>query len=120
MSESRFEAARSWKGTRLDSLARGLYDIADEGYQDKTAAEIIAEMRERLIGDLLPLLEAAEELLNTMETCHICKAALELQDNPVHCEDCSGDCENHDEPECKTIQSSHVNLKRLVSSWQGK
>lgn len=64
MSESRFEAGRSWKGTRMDSLARGLYDIADEGYQDKTAAEIIAEMRERLVGELLPLLEATQLLVD--------------------------------------------------------
>lgn len=63
MSESRFEAGRSWKGTRMDSLARGLYDIADEGYQDKTAAEIIAEMRERLVGELLPLLELSDKVL---------------------------------------------------------
>ena len=59
------------------------------------------EVHEQLVAAL----RAAQELMIAMETCHICKGAILLQETPVYCEDCSFDCEEHEEPECPTIQS---------------
>lgn len=58
--------------------------------------------------------KAATELLDAMETCHICKGALILEESPIHCEDCSGDCENHEEPECTPIYVLHANLRKEI------
>jgi hypothetical protein len=62
------------------------------------------------------VIEAATELLDVMETCHICKGALILEEHPVHCEDCSGDCENHDEPECTPIYVLHARLRKTLAA----
>lgn len=58
---------------------------------------------------------AAYKLADAMETCHICKGAVLVTDEAVHCEDCSYDCENHDGPECETIESLHRNLKKALA-----
>jgi hypothetical protein len=51
-----------------------------------------------------------------METCHICKGALLMQEWPVHCEDCSGDCENHDEPACTPIYVLFNGVRKLLAA----
>jgi len=58
--------------------------------------------------------EIARELLAMMETCHICEGALILEEHPVHCENCSGDCENHAEPECTPIYVLHARLRKAL------
>ena len=49
-----------------------------------------------------------------METCHICKGTLSLEGDPVHCEDCTWDCDQHDEPECTPIYVLHADARRAV------
>lgn len=51
-------AMGEWKG--IEKLAAEIYDVADEAYQEKTARETIAEIRERLKAELEPLLNAAQ------------------------------------------------------------
>lgn len=58
---------------------------------------------------------AARQLVETMETCHICKGLLVLQENPAHCEDCSWDCEGHEGPECVPIYELHRRLKSFLA-----
>lgn len=53
-------------------------------------------------------MSAVENFLDTFETCHICQGQLALDDiEPVHCENCSGDCDAHDEPNCTPIFHLH-------------
>lgn len=62
-------------------------------------------------------LAAIAELLNAMETCHVCQGALSLDEGPVHCEDCSACCEDHEPPDCKPMNVFHsrawIALRRL-------
>lgn len=60
--------------------------------------------------------EAATELLDAMETCHVCKGQLVLEESPIHCEDCSFDCEEHDEPECTPIYVLHQKLRKAIAA----
>ena len=53
----------------------------------------------------------AQALVDAMETCHICHGTVLVDNDPVHCEDCSYDCDNHDEPPCKTLYDLHRELK---------
>jgi methionine synthase I (cobalamin-dependent) len=49
------------KWPRLRKLADHLYQIAEDGAQEKTASEIESEMAIYLLGELGPLLELAKE-----------------------------------------------------------
>jgi hypothetical protein len=60
------------------------------------------------------LREAAKALVDGMETCHECKGTVLVEDYPVHCEDCSSDCDCHDEPECPTIYGLHLAVKLVL------
>lgn len=48
------------------------------------------------------------DLLTFMETCHICQGTLCLDDGPVHCENCSSDCDEHDQPDCLSMERFHI------------
>lgn len=61
------------------------------------------------------LLEASSALVNTMETCHICKATVLMESGPIHCEDCSYDCENHEDPGCPELYDLHLHLKAVIA-----
>lgn len=62
------------------------------------------------------LLDAVEALVDAMETCHQCKGTLTFDDvDPAHCEDCSCDCDNHDEPPCASIGALHGRVKTLLN-----
>ena len=63
-----------------------------------------------------PVEKAAQALVEAMETCHICKCSLAIDDGPAHCEDCSGDCDDHDEPDCPTLYSLHRALIRALAA----
>jgi hypothetical protein len=66
------------------------------------------------------LAEDAEALVDTMETCHICKGTIMVGDpkgDGVHCEDCTGDCDSHDEPNCHSVESLHTNVKRALAAY---
>lgn len=58
----------------------------------------------------------AQDLVSAMETCHICKGLLVLQEEANHCEDCSYDCEAHEGEECTPIYELHRRLKALLPS----
>ena len=60
------------------------------------------------------LQEAAQILVDAMETCHICSGTLLVDDGPAHCENCSGDCDDHDLPNCRSIEYLHSKLKRAL------
>lgn len=60
---------------------------------------------------LVDALEAARALADAMETCHECKGTVLVEEQPVHCEDCSSDCESHEGAECPTIYGLHLALK---------
>ena len=60
-------------------------------------------------------LKRIEELLDAMETCHMCGGVLSLDDvEPTHCENCSGDCDGHDEPKCVPLYFLHSQAKRAL------
>ncbi|HEV7523024.1 MAG TPA: DUF551 domain-containing protein [Candidatus Angelobacter sp.] len=90
-----------------------------------TGQWIRASSKEYLVQSLRPfitpacsppqsVIDAATELLDAMETCHVCKGVLVLQEHPVHCEDCSGDCENHEGSECTPIYVLHAKLRKAL------
>jgi hypothetical protein len=63
----------------------------------------------------LALEAAAERLCEKLDTCHICKGLLHLDDvEPTHCEDCSRDCDEHDEPNCESLGDSVRALRDLL------
>ena len=71
----------------------------------------------RLRADAERLVDAGNSLLNAMETCHICQGTLSLDDiEPAHCEDCSGDCDSHDEPDCTPIYVLHRDLRAAIDA----
>lgn len=57
------------------------------------------------------LVEAASALCDALEICHICKGQVIVDVPTTHCEDCSGDCDYHDEPNCPTIESLCAQLR---------
>jgi len=82
----------------------------------------IAELEGRLAGaerTLEAVTRAAMKLTDAMETCHVCEGLVLAESRPVHCEDCSGDCEDHDMPGCEAIRILHAeDLDELVAGLQ--
>ncbi len=63
--------------------------------------------------------QAIVALLDALETCHICKGVLSLDDgSPTHCENCSWDCDEHDEPECVPLYVLHRNARQAIADLQ--
>lgn len=61
------------------------------------------------------LIATAQELVDAMETCHICQSTLMVEEGPVYCEDgCSSDCDGHEAPNCVGIDVLHARLKRAL------
>ena len=71
------------------------------------------KIRERIVRKVRSddLIAAATALVEAMENCHVCKGQVVVEEGPIHCEDCSFDCEEHDEPACKPIYVLHAALK---------
>jgi hypothetical protein len=63
----------------------------------------------------LNLLNAADALVTTAETCHICQGTLLVEEGPAHCEDCSWDCDEHEQPDCLGLDVLHEQLKRMIA-----
>jgi hypothetical protein len=57
---------------------------------------------------------AAEALVEALETCHICRGLISVEEGPIHCEDCSFDCEEHEPPDCPSIADLHRTLKKAL------
>lgn len=98
-----------------ESLSRALMESTEPIERSKVWRRIVEAT---LVNELRPLLEKARALLNTMEICHHCKAAVLMEETPVHCEDCYPDCEIHEEPDCQTIQSLHRSAKSELGRWE--
>lgn len=65
------------------------------------------------------LLKAASDLVEAMDTCHICKASLDLSDlTPIHCEDCPSGCEHHEPPDCISVRELVSRLRILLEQAQ--
>ncbi len=60
------------------------------------------------------LLGAAKSLVEGMETCHICKGLVLLNESATNCEDCSSDCDDHEEPDCVPIYVLHGKLSAAI------
>lgn len=56
------------------------------------------------------------KLLDAMETCHVCSGTLFLEETPVHCENCSYDCEDHEEPACTPLQTLHSGARKELAA----
>lgn len=69
--------------------------------------EALAEM-------LAALLVPCELLLAAMETCHICSGTVLVGPDAINCEDCSPDCDGHDEPACVSLLQLHSDAKRAI------
>ena len=60
--------------------------------------------------------EAGTALLDALEYCHHCGGQLALDEPLVsHCESCSCDCDDHDEPECTPIYVLHDRLRKALA-----
>ena len=64
------------------------------------------------------LVEAAEDFLSGIDTCHVCGAALMLLEGPAYCSDCSSDCQDHDEPECGELRPKHQRLRAALAAYR--
>ena len=53
---------------------------------------------------LAELATTSSALVSALNTCHVCTGEVCLDTTePTHCEDCSADCECHEEDECVPI-----------------
>lgn len=83
-----------------------------------TRAEAIAAWNKRQDDAVI---EAAQKLVNGMETCHDCGGAILVDEGPVYCESgCASDCDVHQADEnpdpCPTIYGLHATLKRALAA----
>ena len=68
------------------------------------------------IETLKAAVEAARALLDAMDTCHICHSKLCLDGiEATHCEDCSYDCDEHEEPACTPIYVLHQRARAALT-----
>lgn len=99
-------------GNLAGKLSKCSYDWLAAESELATLREAVGE-RDRLVHMVD---QPARALIEAMETCHICKDLLVLQEDAVHCEDCSYDCEGHEEPECVPIYVLHARLKAILAA----
>lgn len=57
-----------------------------------------------------------QNYLDSIETCHVCGGTLVLEESAPHCENCSWDCDEHDEPSCEAPFYKHDKAKRAVAA----
>lgn len=82
----------------------------------ETACRVNVASQDAEIERLRTALESASTLISAFETCHICTATILVAEGPIHCENCSYDCEDHEDPDCVGLEVLHANAKRLVSA----
>jgi hypothetical protein len=75
---------------------------------------------EKRLEDAEAALKPCAELIKAMETCHICKTQLCVDETPTHCESCSYDCEDHEEPDCKPLDVLHGAAKKAIDAAQAR
>lgn len=92
---------------------------------DPTLEENLIKMqceRDEARAQVAAMREKAEALVSGMDTCHICLAMLIVDGGLARCEDCSSDCEDHEEPNCScaSLKVLHGNLKAALASDAGR
>jgi hypothetical protein len=98
--------------TRHDSA---LWDIAvTEAAGRLRAASELLQARARIAE----LEQAGRAMVDAMGRCHICCGSLIVEDGPAYCEDCSGDCDEHEGPACPTIYELHETLSAVLAAPQ--
>jgi len=106
--------------SRFDLMCEGdpTWDLSDKDIATLLAVRTEMRIMARSVLARESAIRAAHALVNAMETCHECKGIVLVEDGPVHCEDCSGDCDCHEEPECTTIYELHRKLKSEISTFE--
>ena len=82
---------------------------------DDAQSKIASVAYDKLKRDNEALLRAAKALVEAMGTCHICHGDVIVNDGPTRCEDCLGDCDSHDEPDCPSIEGIYLALKKAIA-----
>lgn len=113
-----------WRAKIANVFYKAGYDAGSSrvaALTEKAYSDGLAEGRRTYQTDLAELARRNEELesvasklVSAMETCHDCKGLVLVEEGPIHCEDCSPDCEAHKGPECKPLQALHIRLKALL------
>lgn len=70
-------------------------------------------------AEIARLRTALKPLLDAMDTCHVCKGNVLVEDGPIHCLDCSSDCESHEEPACSKISELHAVARAALEGKHG-
>jgi hypothetical protein len=118
LTEALRKSAESFSDLRLadrDSLAEALAAVSEQS-QRAEAAEHKVRALQLQFDAREQVVEFVQTLVSAMETCHTCKGLVLIDESPVHCEDCSSDCESHDEPNCTSIYELHRRLKQALST----
>ena len=64
--------------------------------------------------------KAASALVAALETCHVCSGEVCLDAmEPTHCEDCSGDCDNHAGTDCVPLYVRVARVKAALKNLSG-
>ena len=101
---------------RLSLLSLYHTKAKHEGSVEKCWHSVCEMETKRIIPDgtaILDRLSAAEKLAEALTTCHICGATLMMPSGPIHCLDCSSDCDNH-EGECLTPEAAFAAFNALA------
>ena len=107
----------------LMCINRAVHVVGEPYEKTKENAALIALARNhirelceevlRLRGENKRIRKSATELLDAMETCHVCNSTMSMDDiEPTHCEDCASDCDDHELPSCTPVYVLHGNLRR--------
>lgn len=118
-----------WKGGREEFCNR-FYASIQGGYspdgkgtpieEAKADAQLIASAVNALPDLLAELkrcreaLAVCQQLVDAMETCHICEGTLCVEEAPVYCENCSWDCDDHEGEHCPTLYARHLKAKTAI------
>ncbi len=76
--------------------------------------------RDRQLAEAREAVPVITELLDALEYCHACGGQIALDETLVtHCEGCSYDCDDHDEPACTPIYVLHDRVRKVIASMTG-
>lgn len=98
-----------------EAIARSIAACGGKEAYEREGIHAFARLNARLLDERKELLTALSGLVVFLGTCHICGGTLHLEDaGPTHCEDCSNDCEEHDNEPC-SLATIHRAAAALIS-----
>lgn len=104
--------------TELEAqLAQATEQITDNDADFAVVADGLRKELATVTGErdrLRDALTVTATLIAAMETCHDCGAEILVDSGPTHCEDCSYDCDAHEEPDCVPLYDLHLNAKLAI------